>query len=292
MSGWKMFAFTGGCKDVKAESNGAPGEQPVGLVYRGPFARYVAIGDSTTEGLDDPDGLGAYRGWANRFAEAVAAQQGALLYANLAVRGLKTRAILEGQLERALQMKPDLSTVVSGTNDVLRPRFDVNAYQRDVEYMQRALIAQGATVLTFTLPDLSSVNASAAMARARVASMNAALREVSLDTGTIVVDLARHTLAGDKRLWSVDRLHANALGHARIAAALADAIQLPGSDASWSIPLERSVPISARDQWGEHWYWTRQFFFPWLVRRLRGRSSSDGVQCKRPELTPVVQVES
>ncbi|MEO7361646.1 MAG: SGNH/GDSL hydrolase family protein [Gemmatimonadaceae bacterium] len=274
-----------------AESNNARGEQPVGTNYNGPFARYVAIGDSTTEGLDDPDGLGGYRGWANRFAETVAAQQGALLYANLAVRGLKTRAILEGQLERALQMKPDLSTVVSGTNDVLRPRFDVNAYQRDVEYMQRALIAQGATVLTFTLPDLSSVNASAAMARARVVSMNAALREVSSDTGAIVVDLAGHALAGDKRLWSVDRLHANALGHARIAAALAHAVQLPGSDASWSIPLDQSEPISARERWGEHWYWTRRYFFPWLVRRVRGRSSSDGVVCKRPVLTPVVVVD-
>lgn len=287
-----MFADTGGCKDVKAESNDVRGEHPVATIYRGPFARYVALGDSTTEGLDDPDGLGGYRGWANRFAEMVAAEQGALLYANLAVRGLKTRAILESQLERALEMKPDVSTLVSGTNDVLRPRFDINAYQRDVEYMQRALIAQGATVLTFTLPDLSSVNASAAMARARVESMNAALREVSADTGTIVVDLAGHALASDKRLWSVDRLHANALGHARIAAALADAIRLPGSDASWSIPLERGEPISARDQWAEHWYWTRQYFFPWLMRRLRGRSSSDGVVCKRPALTPVILVDS
>ena len=286
-----MLAVTGGCKDVKAESNEARGERPAATIYKGPFARYVAIGDSTTEGLDDPDGRGGYRGWANRFAEAVALQQGSLLYANLAVRGLRTHTILERQLERALQMKPDLSTLVSGTNDVLRPRFDVNAYQRDVEYMQRALIAQGATVLTFTLPDLSSVNASAAVARARVAAMNAALREVSLDTGTIVVDLARHALAGDKRLWSVDRLHANALGHARIAAALADAIQLPGSDSSWAIPLERGEPISARDRWAEHWYWSRQYLFPWLLRRLRGRSSSTGVQCKRPELTSVIQVD-
>ena len=286
-----MLAVTGGCKDVKAESNEARGERPAATIYKGPFARYVAIGDSTTEGLDDPDGRGGYRGWANRFAEAVALQQGSLLYANLAVRGLRTHTILERQLERALQMKPDLSTLVSGTNDVLRPRFDVNAYQRDVEYMQRALIAQGATVLTFTLPDLSSVNASAAVARARVAAMNAALREVSLDTGTIVVDLARHALAGDKRLWSVDRLHANALGHARIASALADAIQLPGSDSSWAIPLERGEPISARDRWAEHWYWSRQYLFPWLLRRLRGRSSSTGVQCKRPELTSVIQVD-
>lgn len=284
----KMFAVTGGCKDVKSELHDARGEPPSATNYKGPFARYVAIGDSTTEGLDDPDGAGGYRGWANRFAELVAAQQGGLLYANLAVRGLKTRAILEGQLERALQMKPDLATLVSGTNDVLRPRFNINAYQRDVEQMQGVLIEQGATVLTFTLPDLSSVNPSARISRQRVDAMNAALREVSSSTGAIVVDLARHPLAGDKRLWSVDRLHANSAGHARIAAALADALRLPGSDESWSIPLERGETISPRDQWAEHWYWSRRYLFPWVVRRLRGRSSSAGIVCKRPELTPVV----
>jgi len=112
------------------------------------FERYVAIGDSTTEGLDDPDGRGGYRGWANRLAERLAAQQGSVQYANLAVRGLTTRQILEQQLERAAAMRPDLSTVVAGTNDVLRSRFDADAVGADVELMQRTLIAVGATVLT------------------------------------------------------------------------------------------------------------------------------------------------
>ncbi|HEX7808937.1 MAG TPA: GDSL-type esterase/lipase family protein, partial [Thermoanaerobaculia bacterium] len=84
------------------------------------YERYVAIGDSTSEGLDDPDGHGGYRGWANRLAERIAAQQGSLLYANLAVRGRTTRQILDQQLALAVAMKPDLATVVAGTNDVLR----------------------------------------------------------------------------------------------------------------------------------------------------------------------------
>jgi lysophospholipase L1-like esterase len=58
------------------------------------FARYVAIGDSSTEGLDDPDGRGGYRGWADRLAQRVAqAQPSPLLYANLAIRGRTTREI-------------------------------------------------------------------------------------------------------------------------------------------------------------------------------------------------------
>src|SRR6185436_10937152 len=31
--------------------------------------RYVAIGDSSTEGLDDPRSAGGFRGWADRLAE-------------------------------------------------------------------------------------------------------------------------------------------------------------------------------------------------------------------------------
>ena len=116
------------------------------------FERYVAIGDSTVEGLDDPDGRGGYRGWANRLAERIARDQGGLHYANLAVRGRKTREVLDEQLEPALAMKPDLAAVVSGTNDILRPSFDPEAVARDIERMQRALIDAGATVVSFTLP--------------------------------------------------------------------------------------------------------------------------------------------
>jgi lysophospholipase L1-like esterase len=92
------------------------------------FERYVALGDSTAEGLDDPDGRGGYRGWADRLAERIAAGQGRLLYANLAVRGRNTRRVLEEQLGLALAMRPDLALVVAGTNDLLRPRFDARQW--------------------------------------------------------------------------------------------------------------------------------------------------------------------
>ena len=122
-----------------------------------PFQRYVAIGDSSTEGLDDPLGEGHFRGWADRLAVHVAQAQGGLLYANLAVRGRRTREVLEQQLGPALAMRPDLATVFSGTNDVIRSGFDPARVAADIEAMQRALRGVGATVLTFTLPDLSDV---------------------------------------------------------------------------------------------------------------------------------------
>src|SRR5512132_4477071 len=70
------------------------------------FRRYVAIGDSSTEGLEDPNGEGGYRGWADRLAQHIAdAQDEPLEYANLAIRGYRMREIRTNQFEAALAME-------------------------------------------------------------------------------------------------------------------------------------------------------------------------------------------
>lgn len=252
------------------------------------FGRYVAIGDSSTEGLDDPDGRGGYHGWANRLAASIAAAQSSpLLYANLAVRGRSTRRILEEQLEPALALRPDLVTLFSGTNDVVALRFDAAAVGRDVEQMQRRLIAGGATVLGFTLPDLSTVLPLARPLAARVRALNETLRSAAAATGAILVDFARHPVGSDPRLWSPDRIHANSAGHARIAAALAWAIGLPGTDESWSAPLPPAHPRSWSERITAEVKWECAYVLPWLGRQLLGRSSGDSRGGKRPHLTPV-----
>jgi lysophospholipase L1-like esterase len=252
------------------------------------FARYVAIGDSSTEGLDDPDDQGGYRGWANRLAVRVAsAQSSPLLYANLAIRGRSTRRIREEQLEPALALRPDLVTLFTGTNDAIARRFDADGVGRDVECMQRTLIESGATVIGFTLPDLSLVLPLTRLIAGRVRALNAALRRASSSSGAILVDLAQHSVGSDPRLWSVDRLHANSIGHERIAAALAWGLQLPGTDESWSHPLptpwSRSLPASLLAELR----WQRDYFLPWVWRHLRGRSSGDGRGPKQPVLEKV-----
>jgi len=254
------------------------------------FERYVALGDSSTEGLDDPDGRGGYRGWANRLAEAVARSQGSatpLLYANLAIRGRRTREIRDEQLAPALAMRPDLATLFCGTNDVVARDFDAGQVAADVDATERALRGAGATVLTFTLPDLASVMPLARRLSPRLRDLNARLRAVAAANGTLLVDFEAHPVAGDPRLWSEDRLHANSAGHARIAAALAHTLGLPGSDDSWQRPLptlaRRSLPVRL----GRELSWHLRHLLPWLWRHARGRSSGDGRRPKRPELWPV-----
>lgn len=254
------------------------------------FERYVAIGDSSTEGLDDPDGQGGFRGWANRLAEQIAATQGSLLYANLGIRGRRTRQVLEQQLEPALAMRPDLVTVFSGTNDVVSRGFDPSAVARDVERIHTSLIGSGATVVTFTLPDLTPVMPLARWIAPRVHALNEALRTAARTSGAILVDFAVYPMASDPRLWSLDRLHANAAGHARIAAALADALALPGATADWRAPLPVIGAPGWRERMAAEWTWGRDHLFPWIWRHLRGRSSGDGRAPKRPRLLPVEPV--
>lgn len=251
------------------------------------FERYVAIGDSTVEGLDDPDGQGGYRGWANRLAERIAREQGGLRYANLAVRGRKTREVLDEQLEAALEMRPDLAAVVAGTNDILRPRFDPEAVAKDIERMQRALIDAGATVVSFTLPDLTPVMPLARPLRDRIRRFARALVEASARSGALVIDFTEHPVASDPRLWSEDRLHANSLGHARIADALAHALSLPGAGPEWATALPDPGPRSLRRTLAAELHWGRRYLLPWMWRHARGRSSGDDRVPKRPRLVPM-----
>lgn len=255
------------------------------------FHRYVALGDSSTEGIDDPDGRGGYRGWADRLAAKVARSNPALLYANLAVRGRKSSEILATQLQPALAMRPDLVTLFSGTNDVVGRRFDALEVASVIETMQRAFRANGATLLTFTLPDLGPVLPAARRLSPRIAALNDVLRRVSQETGAVLVDFALHPITVDPRLWSDDRFHANGAGHARIAAALAAALGLPGSDDAWQEPLP---PVSSPGRWRRlrsDLRWARRHLAPWLLRRLAGRSSGDARGPKRPRLEPAPAAE-
>jgi len=254
------------------------------------FQRYVALGDSTTEGLDDPDGDGGYRGWADRLAERLAEHQGSLDYANLGVRGRCTRQIKAEQLGPALALQPDLATVVAGMNDLLQRRFDARAIAADLGDMQRALVERGSVVLSFTIPDISRRLAIPPLDRVlsrRTHALDDEIRRVSADTGAILIDFGAFDLSSDPRMWSRDRLHLNPEGHARITAAIAHALALPGADDTWRVPLPDPQPAGLRARVAEHLSWGRDYFMPWLWRRVRGVTAGDDREAKRPSLTPI-----
>ena len=211
--------------------------------------------------------------------------QGGLHYANLAVRGLTTAQVRERQLGVALAMRPDLATVFCGTNDVTGLRFDADRVAADIEHMQGVLVASGATVLSFTLPDLTPLIPLARLIAPRIAALNQGLARASRNTGSVLIDFAAYPVATDIRLWSEDRIHANSEGHARIAEALAQALQLPGSNEAWRQPFPTVWAQTSGAWWAAEMRWFSRHLLPWVWQGVTGRSSSDGRRPKRPELT-------
>lgn len=263
------------------------------------FNRYVALGDSTTEGLDDPypghaPGKEVYRGWADRLAARLAEDNPGLNYANLAVRGRLIAQIRDTQLEPALAMQPDLVSVVGGVNDVLRPKFEIDVVAGQLRAMVEAFREQGATVLVMTLPDLGSSMRVARIVSERLASYNQAVRDVAATTGATLVDMEHELDVYDPRGWSPDRLHANDVGHEYLMWGAAKALgieEAPGRLQEMKDRAEPIVKLPLLKEIASEAAWLWQHLRPWIMRRLKGTSSGDGVSAKRPKMVPLGQVD-
>jgi len=252
------------------------------------YERFVAIGDSQTEGVGDPTGPGGLeRGWADRFAERLAAEQGDLLYANLAVRGKLMAQIDEDQMAKAIAMEPDLISLIGGLNDVLRPGCDLDLVLARMDAMQDRLAATGATVMSITYPDPALMMPLGRLLSDTVAEFNRGLRRIAGRHGTLLLDVAESAEVADPDHWCDDRLHLNSAGHQVLADGMFSLIEPLPEGQSW--PGE--VPVRAARQLPERVMaelrWAGAFLAPWIYRRLAGKSSGDGRAAKRPELTPV-----
>src|SRR5262249_27251879 len=155
-----------------------------------------------------------------------------------------------------------------------------------------ALIASGATVLTFTLPDLTPVMPLACLFAHRIRALNDALRAVSARSGAIVLDFAAHRVGSDPRIWSPDRIHANAAGHQRIADALACAVGLPATEDAWGRPLPALPAQAPWERLAAELTWTRRHLLPWIRQSLRPRVARSPSSGRRPTLERMVASDS
>lgn len=252
-----------------------------------PWTRYVAIGDSFTEGIGDPDptAVGGHRGWADRVAETLADRTDAdFTYANTAVRGRLLGQIIDEQVEAALALGPDLVTVSAGGNDVIRPGSDPDELAERYDGMIASLVRDGATVVLFTGPDVGTTPV-LGMVRGKTAVYNEHLHAIALRHGALVADLWAIRVLRDPRMWAPDRLHHSPVGHATVAAAVLDTLGVP-HDLAPATP-EPLTPRPWREARADDLGWAREYLLPWVVRRIRHTSSGDGITAKRPQLGPV-----
>lgn len=253
-----------------------------------PFHRYVALGDSFTEGVGDrddarPNGL---RGWADRVAEVLAVQPGAedFGYANLAIRGRKLKQITVEQVEPALALKPDLISIHAGANDVLRPKVDLDDLAAHYDEAVGRLAGSGAHVVLFTIFDPGGSGIYGAL-RGRMAIFNEWVREISDRHGTTLVDMWRMRDGDHAEVFDTDRMHLNSYGHQHIAFAVLEALGIEHDVEQ--LPRPTLPRLSTSERISANATWTKDFLAPWIHRRLTGRSSGDSVAVKRPELGPI-----
>jgi lysophospholipase L1-like esterase len=248
------------------------------------FHRYVALGDSFTEGVGDDDQTrpNGVRGWADRFAEVLAADD--FEYANLAIRGRKLVEIVTTQIEPALEMKPDLVSIYAGANDVLRPRIDVDRLIEAYDVGIGRLVAGGAHVVMFSAYDPGGSPVFGAL-RGRFAIYNELVREVAEKHGATLVDFWRLRDYRDDRLWDIDKMHMSSAGHQRMAIAVLDTLGI----AHDLVPLElaQRPVLSAKERRAANIEWARAHAAPWVKRRLTGTSSGDNLTPRWPVLAPV-----
>jgi lysophospholipase L1-like esterase len=190
---------------------------------------FVALGDSITLGIGDPvrlapepgdrgrKGKRGWRGWAALLAEGLVDPELHIVAGN----GALWANVERDQLPAALQLRPDIASVVIGVNDTLRPNFDTDRIANSAAHTIGALRACGAEVLTMRLPDpgkmLGMPGLLARPLARRAQQINEVMDGLAERFGTLHYDAATDEEAFDPRMWAVDRLHPSERGHRLIA---------------------------------------------------------------------------
>jgi lysophospholipase L1-like esterase len=210
---------------------------------------FAALGDSITLGVGDPvlaAGGRAWRGWAALLAAGLCEPRLHIL----ASCGARTSDVERDQLPWALQLRPDIASVVVGVNDTLRASFDPAVVAGSMAHSVGALRAAGAEVLTMRLPDpgqMLGLPGSLARPLARRArEVNAIMDGVAARFGTLHYDAAGDAEVHDRRMWAVDRLHPSERGHRLIACRFHDLLVAAGRAAGPRPDPEPSSPSPTR----------------------------------------------
>ena len=229
---------------------------------------FAALGDSITLGVGDPvrapGQRTTWRGWAALLAEGMCEPT----LHKLASNGALAVDIERVQLPAALQLRPDVASVVFGVNDTLRSGFDADRIAAAAMHTVGALRASGAHVLTMRLPDpgrmLRLPGALARPLARRAHAVNAVMDAVSERFGTLHFDAAGDAEVYDPRMWAVDRLHPSERGHRLIARRFHQQLAAVGHPVAEAPDPE---PQNPPPTWLAQAAWMATKGTAWVVRR-------------------------
>jgi lysophospholipase L1-like esterase len=243
--------------------------------------RYVAIGDSFTEGVGDERSDGSVRGWADRVAEGLATATGTpVQYANLAIRGRKLGPIVDEQLEPALALGPTLLTFNGGGNDIMRRHVDL---PRIVE-LSRQVVQRcqdvGIELILLAGPDPTAHIPMGTVVHRRGELLTAEIAGIADEFGIPFVDMWHDLEIRRSGYWVADRIHLNPAGHRRVAGRLLTVLGHP--------PTDHPTPVhESQRSLSQNLAFYLEHVGPWVRRRLQGRSSGDHRSAKYPNYVTI-----
>jgi lysophospholipase L1-like esterase len=190
----------------------------VALLRGAPWRRVAVLGDSIAEGVREPREGYLDLSWIDRIAEPLRAVAPGLSLMNLGLRDLLAAEVRERQLPAALGFRPDLAIVAAGGNDALRRSFSPAEVARELGRIVGPLRGAGADVLMIELMDIVASGLVppeyASSLDERMLALAEVTRTVAGRHGAMLVEMRDHPASADPDVYSSDRLHLNALGHA------------------------------------------------------------------------------
>lgn len=200
---------------------------------------YLAMGDSTTEGVGDAVGDLECRSWTDWVADALHSVAPGLQYRNVAVRGATAQDVLREQVPVLSHLRPDFVSLTVGANDARERNWAADTFEADYASILEAIARCGAQVMTATYPDIRPAleNAGQPVPEAwrpyfeRMHDISDIIRRVGERHHAYLLDLESHDMAKDPKYVSRDFTHPNALGYRLTAhealTVLADRLGLP-----------------------------------------------------------------
>lgn len=233
---------------MKIDSSELSLEQRVFRLRHLTHMRIVALGDSSVFGVGDFDSentaIGA--GWAGRIAHDLKAGR----FLNLGKNGARARDLVKFQLNGALCMKPDLSLICVGTNDVLRGDFSPHEIRENINQVIGKLNSTNCLAVFLGIPN-PMITAPGPMVLKKILSqrvqiVNSIIQAQSEHLGAVFIDTWDSQIAGDKSMWHIDRMHPSPKGHQTISDLVRRSLYLPRRSRK-KLPIENGT-IEKKDE--------------------------------------------
>jgi len=182
-----------------------------------PWKNYVAMGDSFSEGIGDlVDGFQPI-GCIERMAQIMQKSNPDFQFTNLAQRGLMISEIRQGQLVKALSLKPDLVSIFAGANDLLKGRFEAQNFENELRSLYESTFKTGAQIISGSIPFLPFIKTLDAETQTRlnrqIEKANSIIQSLADEYAILVIDPNAYTNDFDDNDWSADKVHLNSRGY-------------------------------------------------------------------------------